>query len=29
MKTELEMRNRVRKFAYRITTTFVLDERLQ
>jgi len=29
MKTELEMRNRVRKFAYRITTTFVVDERLQ
>ena len=29
MKTELELRNRVRKFAYKITTTFVFDERLQ
>jgi hypothetical protein len=29
MKTELELRNAVQKFAYTITTTFVFDERLQ
>jgi hypothetical protein len=29
MKTELEMRGTVQKFAYRITTTFVFDEALQ
>jgi len=29
MKTELELRNPVQKFPYTITTSFVIDERLQ
>jgi hypothetical protein len=29
MKTELELRNRVQKFPYTITTSFAFDERLQ